>query len=114
MTGSPLPVLEKEASAVSADMIEQVAEATRLLSAIANEGRLLLLCLLADQEKTVSELEELTGLRQPTVSQQLAKLRQADLVQTRRCGKAIYYRISSPKAQALIQLLHQLYCKPSQ
>lgn len=84
--------------------------AGQLLKALANPDRLLLLCQLAQGERNVSELETLLGILQPTLSQQLAVLRREELVATRREGKQIYYRISSPAALAVIGTLYQLFC----
>jgi DNA-binding transcriptional ArsR family regulator len=58
----------------------------------------------------VSELEERTGIRQPSLSQQLGVLREEELVETRRDGKNIYYRISSPQALAVMRTLHEEFC----
>jgi ArsR family transcriptional regulator len=49
-------------------------------------------------------------LRQPTLSQQLARLREEALVETRRSGKMIYYRLASTDARQVIELLYQLFC----
>ncbi|WP_191487945.1 ArsR/SmtB family transcription factor [Pseudomonas sp. FEN] len=84
--------------------------AGQLLKALANPDRLLLLCQLSQAERNVSDLEAFLGIQQPTLSQQLAVLRREGLVQTRRDGKQIYYRISSPAALAVINTLYQLFC----
>ena len=84
--------------------------AGQLLKALGNPDRLLLLCHLSQGERNVSELETLLGIQQPTLSQQLAVLRREELVATRREGKQIYYRISSPAALAVIGTLYQLFC----
>ena len=70
----------------------------------------MLLCILAETEKSVSELEELLAIRQPTLSQQLARLRADDLVSTRREGKVIYYRLASSNAARIIETLYEMYC----
>jgi DNA-binding transcriptional ArsR family regulator len=93
-------------------MDEAAAEAASLLKALANQDRLLILCHLADGEKNVGELQELLGLRQPTISQQLSRLRLEGLVDSRRSGKTIYYRLSSDEAGKVIELLYGLYCAP--
>jgi ArsR family transcriptional regulator len=80
------------------------------MKAMANADRLLLLCQISQGEKSVGELEELTGIRQPTLSQQLTILRDADLVSTRRDGKKINYSISSQSALAVMQVLYQEFC----
>ena len=75
-----------------------------------NPDRLLILCRLAEGEMSVGQLEESLGIRQPTLSQQLTVLREEALVATRREGKHIHYRIDSPQALAVMQVLHQQFC----
>ena len=94
-------------------MVESAAKASRLLKALANQDRLLILCNLADGEKCVSDLEQLLGIRQPTLSQQLARLRADELVRTRRDGKVIHYSLASSEAGRVIELLYELYCEPA-
>ena len=86
--------------------------ASDFLKALSNENRLQLLCLLAEGEKSVGELEKRLGLRQPAVSQQLARLRADDLVGYRRSGKAIYYSLASEPVRQVISLLHDIFCRP--
>jgi DNA-binding transcriptional ArsR family regulator len=83
--------------------------ASTLLKALSNENRLRLLCLLAEGEKSVSELEALLGLRQPAVSQQLARLRADDVVSCRRDGKTIHYALAREPAERVMTLLHEIY-----
>ncbi len=84
--------------------------AGRLLKALANPDRLLLLCQLAEGERSVGELQVSLGIVQPTLSQQLGVLRREGLVETRRDGKQIHYRIASPAALAVIHTLYQQFC----
>lgn len=93
------------------DMHKAADQACRLMKVLANSDRLMLLCQLAQGEKCVSELEELLGIVQPTLSQQLTVLRNEELVTTRREGKNIYYQISSPEALAVMQVLYSTYCE---
>ena len=88
---------------------ENAGEANTLLRSMANENRLMILCLLGDGEKSVGEIETLTGARQPTVSQQLARLRADGIVESRRDGKTIYYSLSCERTRKLLQVLCQLY-----
>ena len=76
---------------------ENTREVNILLRAMANENRLMILCLLAEGERSVGEIETMTGARQPTVSQQLARLRADGLVESRRDGKTIYYSLVSQR-----------------
>jgi len=84
--------------------------ATDLLKVMANSDRLMLLCQLSQGEKSVGELEEILGIKQPTLSQQLTVLRKAALVSTRREGKSIYYAISNTSALAIMNVLYQEIC----
>lgn len=90
------------------------AQACGLLKVLGNPDRLLLLCQLSQGEYNVGELESRLGIFQPTLSQQLAVLREEKLVDTRREGKQIFYRIASPAALALMQVLYQQFCLPAE
>lgn len=94
------------------DMEDAAATAAALLKAIANQDRLLILCNLAAGEKNVTELQEILGLRQPTLSQQLSRLRFEGLVDFRRDGKSIHYRLASEEAAKIIEVLYEIYCAP--
>ncbi len=85
-------------------------EATDFLKALSHESRLLILCFLADGEKSVTELEEILELRQPTVSQQLARLRMDRLVTTRREGKTIYYSLAGDETRTIINAIYEVFC----
>ncbi|MGI9423982.1 MAG: ArsR/SmtB family transcription factor [Hyphomicrobiaceae bacterium] len=91
-------------------MAENAKQATGLLKALSHEGRLMILCYLAHGEKTVTELEEILSLRQPAVSQQLARLRADNLIEARRDGKAIYYSIADDKARRVMEVVYDLFC----
>ena len=84
--------------------------ASSLLKAMANPNRLMLLCLLAEGERPVSNLAEELDLRQATVSQHLARLRQEGLVTTRRDAQTIYYSIENKAAAEIIRTLYETYC----
>ncbi|MBV7540362.1 helix-turn-helix transcriptional regulator [Acidovorax sp. sic0104] len=88
--------------------------ACRLMKALSNPDRLLLLCQLSEGEKRVGELEALVGVAQPTLSQQLGVLRDEGLVTTRRDGKHIHYRISSAQALAVMRTLFEQFCAPKE
>jgi len=89
---------------------DKAEEATAFLKTLANENRLMVLCHLAQGEKTVTELENLLRIRQPNLSQQLARLRAEGLVTTRRDAKSIYYSLNSAEVALVVQLLYRLFC----
>ena len=86
-------------------------KASKLLKVLSNPDRLLLLCQMTQAERSVSELEAITSIQQPTLSQQLTVLRLEGVVNTRREGKQIFYSIASNEALAVMQVLYQLYCE---
>jgi len=92
-------------------MVDNAKRASEFLKALAHESRLIILCILAQGEKSVSELEQELNLRQPTVSQQLARLRADGLVSTRRDGKVIYYSLASDEARTIISAIYDVFCK---
>lgn len=87
-------------------------EAARLLSALGQTKRLMVLCRLVDREMSVGALAEAVGLGQSALSQHLARLRDLGIVATRREAQTIYYRLASENARQLIGLLYDLYCSP--
>ena len=89
-------------------------QACSLMRVMSNPDRLMLLCQLAQGERRVGELEELLDIQQPTLSQQLAVLRDEALVETRREGKQIFYRITSEPVLAVLAVLYQQYCASPQ
>ena len=91
-------------------MAAAAGEASLLLKSLSHEGRLLLLCQLADGEKSVGELTEALGLRQASISQQLARLRAEGLVMTRKEGQSVFYRLDDERARKIIELIHSFYC----
>jgi DNA-binding transcriptional ArsR family regulator len=101
--GQDGPELEK--------MVRKARDACEFLKALGHETRLLLLCYLAERERSVTELESALSLRQPTVSQQLARLRLDGLVSTRRDGKTIYYRISDERLHRVISVIYDIFCR---
>lgn len=89
----------------------QARKAANLLKAMSNECRLLVLCHLAESgELSVGQLVDRVGLSQSALSQHLAKLREEDLVATRKEAQTVFYRVCDPKAGQLLALLHDLFC----
>ncbi len=94
------------------DMMTHSGSASALLKLISNQQRLLILCLLHEQEMSVSELNNtLSQLSQSALSQHLAQLRKADLVKVRRDAQTIFYSLTDSKAVSIIHLLHELFCE---
>ena len=87
-----------------------VAEASSLLKAISNKTRLMIVCLLADNEMSVGELLDIIPLSQSAMSQHLALLRRGEIVKTRREAQSIIYSLASSEAKVIVDKVHELYC----
>ena len=95
-------------------LMKNAREASDFLKALSQESRLLVLCLLSEKERSVSELEAILSLRQSALSQQLARLRYDDLVTTRRDGKQIYYSIADDDVRRVISVVYDIFCQDEQ
>ncbi len=93
-------------------MRENAANAVRLLKSLANENRLMVMCVLAEGEVSVGQLNRRIDLSQSALSQHLAILRDQGLVKTRRESQTIYYSLADSAAISLIQKLHDIFCAP--
>ncbi len=92
------------------EMKSAACDASQLLKSLSHPDRLMLLCQLTQGEFCVSELEEKVGIGQPSLSQQLGILRKDNLVETRRVGKQIFYKIANEDAMAVLELLYERFC----
>ena len=102
------------ASVEREQMHEAAGQACKLMKVLANPDRLMILCQLSKGEMRVGDIETLLGIVQPTLSQQLTVLREEGLVNTRREGKNIFYTVNSPQALAVLEVLYQQFCQPSE
>ena len=89
---------------------QQIAAASDLLKRLAHPVRLAVVCHLTTRECSVGEMEDALGLSQPALSQQLAELRTAGILASRRVGKSVIYRLAEPRAKVLVETLHSLFC----
>ena len=94
------------------ELAEKAENVSRLLTAMANAKRLMVLCRLLEGEKSVGEMAELVGLSQAALSQHLGKMRALNLVHTRREGQTIYYGLASEQVRELLETLYRLFCAP--
>lgn len=94
-----------------AGMERNAKKAEAMLKVLANAKRLMILCHLVQSEKTVSEIADFSGLSQSAVSQHLAKMRAAELVEADKRGKEVYYRVGSPEVNAILSTLYLIYCR---
>ncbi len=92
------------------DLQANARRASALLKAMSNERRLMILCQLAEGEKSVGALQALVGLSQSALSQHLARLRRDNLVKTRRSAQTIFYSLANADAHTVMEALYRLYC----
>lgn len=102
--------LDKSKTEGPEQLRQYASEARVLLKVLANEDRFLLLHLIASARYNVSELEAITNIRQPTLSQQLAVLRQGGLVETDKEGKFVYYRLANNNVMRIMRMLWDIHC----
>ena len=90
----------------------ELPKAVSVLKLLANPERLKIVCVLAERSLNVGEIEMLTHITQPTLSQQLAVLRQEGLVETEKEGKYVYYRLANDNVVRVMRMLWDIYCAP--
>ena len=88
----------------------KIGQAAQLMEMLSNPARLRILCALAEREWSVVRLAEFAKLAQPTMSHHLKKLRDANLVDTRRDAQTIFYSLKGDEVSAVLSVLKQLYC----
>jgi DNA-binding transcriptional ArsR family regulator len=91
-------------------LLERAPEAAEFMRQFSNANRLMLLCHIAGKERSVTDIQEGLGIKQPALSQQLAELRQAGLVKTRRVSRTIYYSIADGRAKIVMDMLYGMFC----
>ena len=92
------------------ELHDMASHACELLKAMANEWRLIILCQLAEGEKTVSELQSILGLSQSALSQHLAVLRREKIVSARKEAQSVFYSLAGNEATKVMETLHDLFC----
>ena len=97
-------------SCEATDLQANVEEASGFLKKLSNPDRLLICCALLEAERSVRDLEDVLGIRQPGLSQQLAELREAGLIVGRKEGKHVFYHLADPRVAAFIHTMHRLFC----
>jgi ArsR family transcriptional regulator len=104
-------MMAKPITGKSADKVEKnLRDAAQLMRSLSNPNRLLIVCLLVEGEHSVSDLEDKLKIKQPVLSQQLAELRDAGIVEPRREAKSVFYRLSDAKTTRLIAALYDIFC----
>ncbi len=95
------------------ELLNNAQQVSAILKQLANPYRLMILCCISTGELTVGDLNEQIDLSQSALSQHLAKLRESEIVTTRRESQTIYYRIANQKIKYLLDVLQQQFCDNS-
>tara|TARA_R110000868_G_scaffold106091_13_gene291152 strand:- start:983 stop:1279 length:297 start_codon:yes stop_codon:yes gene_type:complete len=93
-----------------AQLANNASQAEAFMKILANKNRLMILCTLINQERSVSELNQSVPLGQSALSQHLAVLREHKLVDTRRDAQSIFYSVSDPRVKQIIEKLYEFFC----
>ena len=88
---------------------EKLAAAADLLKRLSHPSRLLILARLAEGDAAVAELESGLGLRQPGLSQQLAELRNAGLIEPRRNARGVVYRLADERTAEIVSVVCAMF-----
>ena len=96
------------------DLQSRASAAEALLKAMASQPRLMLLCEMVKGERTVTQLHEAVGLSMSAVSQHLAKLREEDIVATRRESQTVWYSLNGPAVEKMLATLYEIFCAPNE
>lgn len=107
-----IPNLRKMKQAMLArnDLATRAHQVAQLLKSLSHPSRLMIVCTLVEGEHSVGELEAKVNIRQPHLSQHLTVLRGSYIVETRREGKQIFYRLTDEKAAQLVGALYEIFC----
>ena len=100
------------AGARLAELEQNARRAAKLLKAMSNSARLVILCQLSDGERSVGELERAVGLSQSGISQHLAVLRREGVVSSRRIRQTVLYSLASRDVITVMGTLHSVFCHP--
>lgn len=92
-------------------MIPASEKAADLMKSLSHPQRLLVMCALGGEERSVAELRDLLGIDQVPMSQQLMRLRADGLVEARREGTTVFYRITRPEVLMVVEALHRAFCQ---
>ena len=104
--------MNKDLSPNTAALVANAAEAADFLKKFAHPSRLMIVCALADGERSVRDLEDTLGIRQPGLSQQIAELRDAGLIVGRKESKNMFYRLADGRVKQFIGQMYVMFCAP--
>lgn len=96
------------------EIVENAGDAADFLKKLAHPSRLMIVCALVDGERSVRDLEDTLGIRQPGLSQQIAELREARFIAGRKESKSVFYRLADDRIAEIVALMHRMFCETPQ
>lgn len=102
--------MKRDLAPDTAEMIENAGDAAKFLKNLAHPSRLMIVCTLVDGERSVRDLEDTLGIRQPGLSQQIAELREAGFITGRKESKNMFYCLADTRISEFVSLLHEMFC----
>jgi len=91
---------------------QRIQTAARCLKALAHPTRLKIVAALRDREMGVQEIVAAVGMSQSSASQQLGLLRDRYVLESRREGNQVFYRVRDRGVLKLLDLLQAVFCPP--
>ena len=104
--------MDKNADTDLNQMARSASRASALMKTLGHKDRLMILCHLADGEKSVGQIADLLEIPQSPLSQHLSRMRKEGLVDTRREAQTIFYSLKSGEASRIVEVLYELFCEP--
>lgn len=92
-------------------MEENCQNVALIMKSLSHPQRLMILCHLSLNEKTVSELEDLCHISQSQISQFLSRMKLEKLITSEKRGLFVFYRIADDRTKKLISSLHKIFCE---
>lgn len=102
--------MKRDLTADTLKMLANANDAAEFLKKFAHPSRLMVVCALVEGERSVRDLEDTLGIRQPGLSQQIAELREAGFIVGRKDSKTVFYRLADARVAEFIALLHRMFC----
>lgn len=109
--GKETGVMKQESGIDLNQMAQSASRASALMKTLGHKDRLMILCHLAEGEKSVGQIADLLEIPQSPLSQHLSRMRKENLVETRREAQTIFYSLKSGEASRIVEVLYELFCE---
>jgi DNA-binding transcriptional ArsR family regulator len=109
--GKGTGVMKQDSGIDLEQMAQSASRASALMKTLGHKDRLMILCHLAEGEKSVGQIADLLEIPQSPLSQHLSRMRKENLVETRREAQTIFYSLKSGEASRIVEVLYELFCE---